>query len=118
MKPRIHIVVASLGLMSAFAAAPLALAGQLHEDLVTPATPGTSAHRGGPVDRTVVIDDKMRSINVKDGETIRFVVGEKSFAWIFDSYDQGKDLKQIAPKGMLGDRSIKVYVASDPRGRL
>jgi hypothetical protein len=90
--------------MSAFAAAPLALAGQLHEDLVT------SAHRGGAVDRTVVIDDKMRSINVKDGETIRFVIGEKSFAWQFDSNDEGSDLKQMAPKGVLGNRSIKVYL--------
>jgi hypothetical protein len=104
MKPRIHIVVASLGLMGAFAAAPLALAGQLHEDLVT------SAHRSGPVDRTVVIDDKMRSINVKEGETIRFVVGEKSFAWVFDRNDQGSDLNKMAPKGMLGNRSIKVYL--------
>jgi hypothetical protein len=90
--------------MSAFAAAPLALAGQLHEDLVT------SAHRGGPVDRTVVIDDKMRSINVREGETIRFLVGEKSFAWVFDGYDEGKDLNQMAPKGTLGNRSIKVYL--------
>ena len=104
MKPRIRIVVASLGLMGAFAAAPLALAGQLHEDLVAP------AHRSGPVDRTVVIDDKMQSINVKEGETIRFVVGEKSFAWLFDRNDQGSDLKQMAPKGMLGNRSIKVYL--------
>lgn len=104
MKPRIHVVVASLGLMSAFAAAPLALAGQLHEE------PATHAHQGGPVDRTVVIDDKMQWINVNEGETIRFVVGEKSFGWRFDRYDQGSDLNKMAPKGVLGDRSIKVYV--------
>ena len=104
MKPRIRIAVASLGLMSAFAAAPLALAGQSHESLPE------AAHRGGAVNRTIVIDDRMRAINVTEGETIRFLVGGKSFAWMFDRYDQGSDLKQMAPKGMLGDRSIKVYV--------
>jgi hypothetical protein len=113
MKPRTRIAVASLGLMSAFAAAPLALAGQPHEESLP-----EHVHRGGAIDRTIVIDGTTKWINVTEGETIRFVVGEKSFAWIFDSYDQGKDLKQIAPKGMLSDRSVKVYVAADPRGRL
>jgi len=104
MKPRIRIAVASLGLMGAFAAAPLALAGQPHEGLPE------QAHRGGAVDRTVVIDDTTKWINVTEGETIRFLVGQKSFAWLFDRYDQGSDLNQMAPKGMLGNRSIKVYV--------
>jgi hypothetical protein len=113
MKPRILTVVASLGLMGAFAAAPLALAGQPHEDSLSDGT-----HHGGMVDRTIAIDDKTKWINVTEGETVRFLVGGKSFAWIFDSYDQGKDLKQIAPKGMLGDRPVKVYVAADPRGRI
>lgn len=109
MKPRILTVVASLGLMGAFVAAPLAIAGQPHEDSLPEAV-----HRGGTVDRSVVIDDNTKLINVTGGETIRFLVDGKSFAWIFDKDDQGVDLKKIAPQGMLGDRSIKVYVA---RGR-
>jgi len=110
MKPRILTVVASLGLMGVFAAAPLALAGQPHEDSLPEAV-----HRSGSVDRTIAIDGKTKWVNVTEGETIRFLVGGKIFAWIFDSYDQGKDLKQIAPKGMLGDRSIKVYVGVRPQ---
>jgi hypothetical protein len=113
MKPRIRIAVASLGLMGAFAAAPLALAGQAHEESLPEAV-----HRGGLVDRTIVIDGTTKWINVTEGETIRFLVGGKSFAWVFDSYDQGADLKKLAPKGMLGDRPVKVYVAADPRGRI
>ncbi len=109
MKPRIRIAVASLGLMGVFAAAPLALAGQPHEDSLPEAT-----HRGGTVDRTIAIDGTTKWINVTENETVRILVGGKSFAWIFDSHDQGKDLKQIAPKGMLGDRSIKVYVGPNP----
>jgi hypothetical protein len=107
MKTRIRIAVASLGLMGAFAAAPLALAGQSHESLPV------AAHQGGVVNRIIVIDNRMRSINVNEGETIRFVVGQKSFAWLFDRFDQGSDLKDMAPKGML-DRSIKVYVGGIP----
>ena len=105
MKTQIRHVVAALGLVSAIGAAPLAFAGQSHEDQVEPAV-----HRGGGISRTVVIDDKTKWVNVKEDETIRFVVGAKSFAWVFDMYDQDADLRQLAPKGML-DRTVKVYVA-------
>lgn len=107
MKPRIRIVVTSLGLMSALAAAPLALAGQPHESLPK------SAHIGGPVNRTIVLDDRIKSINVNEGETVLFVVGQKSFAWLFDRFDNGGDLSQMAPKGML-NHSVKVFVGGVP----
>lgn len=114
MKRRIRTAVASLGLISAFSAAPLALAGQPHENL-----PEETVHRGGLVDRTIVIDDKTKWVNVTEGEIIRFLVGggpgeQKSFAWRFDSHDQGVDLNKIAPKGMLGKRPIMVYVSRPP----
>jgi len=105
MKTQIRYAVAALGLVSAIGAAPLAFAGQAHEDQVEPAV-----HRGGGISRTVVIDDKTKWVNVKEDETIRFVVGAKSFAWVFDMQDQNTDLRDLAPKGTLSDRPIRVYV--------
>ena len=109
MKPQVRFAIAALGLMSAIGTAPFAFAGQSHEDQVAPAV-----HQGGGITRTVVIDAKTKWVNVKEDETIRFVVGgaggQKSFAWVFDMQDQSADLRQLAPKGML-DRSIRVYVA-------
>jgi hypothetical protein len=105
MKAQVRFAIAALGLMSAIGTAPLAFAGQPHEDHVSPAV-----HRGGGISRTVVIDDKTKWVNVKEDEIIRFVVGAKSFAWVFDLYDQNADLRQLAPKGMLGGGPIRVYV--------
>jgi hypothetical protein len=110
MKAQVRFAIAALGLMSAVGAAPLAFAGQAHEDQVEPAV-----HRGGGISRTVVIDEKTKWINVREDETIRFVVGgageQKNFAWKFDMSDRDVDLRQLAPKGLLGDRSIRVYVS-------
>ncbi len=105
MKAQVRFAIAALGLMSAVGTAPLAFAGKSHEDHVAPAV-----HQGGGISRTVVIDDKMKEVNVREDETIRFVVGAKSFAWVFDMQDQNADLRQLAPKGTL-DRSIRVRVA-------
>jgi hypothetical protein len=108
MKAQVRFAIAALGLMSAVGTAPLAFAGQPHEDHVSPAV-----HRGGGINRTVVIDDKTKWVNVKEDEIIRFVVGaggQKSFAWVFDLQDQNADLRQLAPKGMLGGSPIRVYV--------
>ena len=108
MKAQVRFAIAALGLMSAVGTAPLAFAGLPHEDVAEPAV-----HQGGGINRTVVIDDKTKFINVKEDETIRFVVGaggKKSFAWVFDMQDQNTDLRQLAPKGMLGGGPIRVYV--------
>jgi hypothetical protein len=105
MKAQVRFAIAALGLMSAVGTAPFAFAGRAHEDHVAPAV-----HQGGGISRTVVIDDKMKQVNVREDEIIRFVIGQKSFAWVFDMQDQDADLRQLAPKGML-DRSIKVRVA-------
>ncbi len=105
MKTQIRYAVAALGLVSAIGVGPLAFAGQAHEDQVEPAV-----HQGGGISRTVVIDGKTKWVNVSEDETIRFVVGAKSFGWVFDMYDQNADLRDLAPKGTLGDRPIRVYV--------
>jgi hypothetical protein len=105
MKAQVRFAVAALGLMSAVGIAPLAFAGQSHEDHA-----GPPVHYGGGISRTIVIDDNKKQVNVKEDEAIRFVVGgKKSFSWLFDMHDQDADLRSLAPKGML-DRSIRVRV--------
>ena len=83
---------------------------------------GTPLHNGIPafhqadVDRVIVIDDGDKYVNVEGGESIKFVIGEDSFEWLFDTYDTSPvfNLKEIAPAGLLGDQQIKVYVSPDP----
>lgn len=115
MQRHFRFAAAFAGLLVAMAAAPAALANH-------PATNpyyGTPMHQG-PTDRTIVIDASTKWVNVTDGETIRFVTrqpdGQKSFVWRFDTYAWIVfDLARIAPAGMLGDRSIEVYVATNPQ---
>jgi hypothetical protein len=66
--------------------------------------------------RTIVITPDTKWVNVTGGETVRFVVGDKSFAWKFNVASSvfSFDLNRIAPPGML-DHPVKVYVAPDPR---
>lgn len=77
---------------------------------------GTPVHEGY-ADRTVMLDAGAKWVNVTGGETIRFVVGGKSFLWRFDTHSTSPvfDLDKIAPAGVLDGRSIKVYVAPDPQ---
>jgi hypothetical protein len=66
--------------------------------------------------RTVVITPDTKSVNVTGGETVRFVIGDKSFAWTFNVASSvfSFDLNRIAPPGVL-DHPVKIYVAPDPR---
>jgi hypothetical protein len=65
--------------------------------------------------RTIVIAPDTTYVNVTGGEIIKFVVGDKSFAWNFDGADylDKFDLNQTAPPGML-DHSVIAYVAANP----
>lgn len=65
--------------------------------------------------RTIVIAPDTRWVNVTGGETIRFVVGDRSFAWYFDGIDSVSpfDLRRTAPPGVL-DRQVLAYVAPNP----
>lgn len=77
---------------------------------------GTAVH-GGPVDRDILISSFTNAVNVTRGETVRFLVNGKSFSWRFDTLGTPVfDLRQIAPAGILGDRSIRAYVAEEYRG--
>lgn len=75
----------------------------------SPAAPTVSA-------RTIVIHPDTRYVNVRGGEVVRFVVGEKSFAWNFDvAQTVGTfELNEVAPAGLL-DHPIRVYVGLNPR---
>ncbi|MBK4734926.1 CzcE family metal-binding protein [Noviherbaspirillum pedocola] len=66
--------------------------------------------------RSVVISPATRFVNVKGGETVRFVAGDQTFAWHFNiaSNVSAIDLRMIAPPGLI-DRKVMVYVAPDLR---
>ncbi|HJV84614.1 MAG TPA: CzcE family metal-binding protein [Noviherbaspirillum sp.] len=66
--------------------------------------------------RTVIIQPDTTWTHVTGGDTVKFVVGDKSFAWVFnvgasvDSFD----LRRVAPPGVL-DHQVIVGIAPDPR---
>ena len=64
-------------------------------------------------DRTVVIDEKTRFVQVDSGQTVKFVAGDKIFSWHFDGPQGPFELAQIAPPGTL-NRRIPGYVNPDP----
>lgn len=79
-----------------------------------PAAYGETAPTGAAT-RTIVLGDHTRYINVNDGETARFVHGDQSFTWTFDTVgrDAVTKLGKIAPAG-FGDAGAKVYIAPNP----
>ncbi|QRX81051.1 CzcE family metal-binding protein [Glaciimonas sp. PAMC28666] len=64
--------------------------------------------------QTINIKPGTKYVNVTGGQTVKFVVGDKSFAWDFDvgTNVQSFDLNRIAPANMLA-QPVKVYVAQD-----
>lgn len=65
---------------------------------------------------TIVIRPDTKYVNVTGGDTVRFVTGDKSFAWTFNVARtiNSFDLSRVAPPGML-DHRVEAYVAPDPR---
>jgi hypothetical protein len=55
-------------------------------------------------------------VNVTGGDTVRFIEGDRSFAWTFNvaSNISSFELNLVAPPGAL-DHPVQVYVAPDPR---
>ncbi len=64
---------------------------------------------------TVTITPATRWVNVTSGDTVRFVAGDKAFAWSFQVSPNVAmfDLNQVAPPGAL-TRRIPVYVTPNP----
>ncbi|MEW6331346.1 MAG: CzcE family metal-binding protein [Pseudomonadota bacterium] len=107
---RTHLI--SLAIAGAFTAAAPAFA---NHPMASPNL-GTPVHDGS-ADRTIALGADAKWVNVTGGETIKFVVGGKSFSWRFDTFSTSPvfELDKIAPAGMLDGRSIKVYVSPDPQ---
>lgn len=73
---------------------------------------------GGPAspesaERTLTITANIKSLNVVGGETVKFIMGDKVFAWHFDDPLSSIKLNEVAPAGML-DHVVTVYVAPNP----
>jgi hypothetical protein len=67
-------------------------------------------------DRTIMISDGTKWVNVNHFEVIRFVSNGREFTWYFDGVAQPRpfDLAQIAPAGFVG-HSVTVYVSLSER---
>ena len=66
----------------------------------------------GPVDKVVTIGAGTRWVTVLQNESVRFVVGNTTFAWRFPIDHPAVNLKDIAPAGAI-DRDLYVYFAPD-----
>lgn len=77
---------------------------------------GNAAPAEAPVDKTIVITDQTRYVNVTGGTTVKFVVGNRSFNWSFQNAYMHLipfDLRRIAPRDFL-THPVATYVAEDP----
>lgn len=68
----------------------------------------------GTATQTINIKPGTKYVNVTSGQTVKFVVGDKSFAWNFNvgTNVSSFDLNRVAPANILA-QPIKVYVARD-----
>ena len=96
------LLVLALGMAGtlAYAQVPLALLGDN--------VPAVAASR------TVVIDQNTSYVNVRQGETVKFVSNGQVFAFHFDGSGATRlDLQRIAPPGAL-DHPVMVYADHTP----
>ena len=88
--------------------------------VAAPETPisliGSAAPESVAVSRVIVITDATRYVNITGGETVRFVIGTRSYTWNFETGSASIipfDLSRIAPAGLL-NHQVTVYVADNP----
>jgi hypothetical protein len=95
---------------SSLTGAAWAFGGETPLDLLGTPVPTTAA------ERRIEIDPATRWANVKQGESVLFVLGAQSFGWRFDGLPRSFNLQRVAPAGTL-DRPLTVYVTPkvDPR---
>jgi hypothetical protein len=104
----------------AFSAASLSAGAALKpSDLFGEPARAPSAERAiitAVADRTIMITDETKWVNVNHFEVIRFVSNGREFTWYFDGVAQPRpfDLAQIAPAGFVG-HSVTVYVSLSER---
>jgi len=65
--------------------------------------------------RTIVIDDSTRWVNVMHGETVTIRKGDTAIAWYFDGLDSAFALSKILPAAD-GGKPVEVYVAPELNG--
>ena len=105
---RTRLLWASAAVLAALTACAMP-ADTPRADLLGMAAPPAAATR------TVVITPATRWVNVTGGDTVRFVVDGREFAWNFSvgSTVAEFDLRRVAPPGLL-DHPVPVYVDPDP----
>lgn len=66
--------------------------------------------------QTIEIRPDTKWVNVTGGDIVKFVVGNKTFAWAFNvGIGVSRfDLSRVAPPGVL-DHPVFVYLAPDPK---
>jgi hypothetical protein len=79
-------------------------------DLLGQPAPVTAAQR------TIVITPDTRSVRIEGGEVVKFVIGNRAFAWNFNGPTAVEvlALQRIAPAGAL-DHDVTAYIDPDPR---
>jgi len=83
------------------------------------AVPATAATYGGPAPanatrREIAVKPETKWVNVRDGDTVRFVADGRSFTWHFSTYPNTThlDLAMIAPQDFPSGKVV-VYVAQN-----
>ena len=109
----------SIAVLTLSAASLSAFASLKPSDLFGEPARAPSAERAiitAVADRTIMITDETKWVNVNHFEVIRFVSNGREFTWYFDGVTQPRpfDLAQIAPAGFIG-HSVMVYVSPSER---
>jgi len=99
-------------LASAMLAAGCATASDVAPAKHARADYGVAAQHG---QRTIVVNDSTRHINVTNGETVQFDVNGQRFAFAFNNWPNKDvvDLSVIAPEGVTTPK-VRVYIAPSP----
>lgn len=75
---------------------------------------GESANGALP-ERVVKIEDQTRSVNVKQGDTVKIINGQDSVVWHFDGIQPRFPLSKILPSSPNAE-NVKVYVQIEQDG--
>jgi Heavy-metal resistance protein CzcE len=67
-------------------------------------------------ERTIVITPATKYVNVVGGQIVKFVAGDKEFAWNFNNASTVSSfgLNEVAPAGAL-DHPVRAYISPDPK---
>ena len=66
------------------------------------------------VARTIELDSNTKSVNIEQGETVKFVFGNKSFAWNFNTLSTTPfKMAKIAPLNP-SIKDVQIYVSRNP----